>query len=144
MSVSYQAFYQVSAKDREALLDNYRNRHIPIRLEKLIVHEQIDWFDGHDDPTDAFLLIVEFVFADTAAMEAGITSERRLAAKQSFANFPEFSGKIWHQGMSIREHFFPQRKLSRQIKHPRNLTQPKTLQSLEIHKENIKCPSSQS
>jgi len=112
MSVSYQAFYQVTTKDREAFLDNYRNKHIPVLLtfpglEKLVVREKIDWTDGHDGPAKDFLIIVEFVFADIQAMEAGITSERRLAAKESFATFPEFSGDVWHQGMAFQEYTPP-------------------------------------
>lgn len=104
--VSYFVFYRGRAKDEEAFITRYREKHIPILrsfpgIIDVKLFTPLQWKDQQSVSPGNFLIIVEMVFNSSDALKTALNSEQRRKAREDFKQFPPFEGDIWHQAMSI-------------------------------------------
>lgn len=110
MPASYIVRYHGTAPNPEAFLKHYREYHAPILrqfpgIRSLVLHHGADFSDPFAVSPGGNLLIAEMTFDDLAALNEALASPARAAAREDFANFPEFIGDVTHQAFVTEQVF---------------------------------------
>jgi uncharacterized protein (TIGR02118 family) len=108
MSVSYFIRYEITAKDPAAFVRHYRDVHLPLitawpGLERITLHTPVEWNDPFAITRGKAVLLVQFEFASTEALNKALFSPERAKARLDFQNFPAFAGTVTHQAMESSE-----------------------------------------
>lgn len=108
MTVSYFVRYDVDLADREAFVEYYRSRHVPILarwpgITRVLLHTPLEWRDPFPVNRGRAVLLAQLEFESREAMERAFRSDERALAREDFKRFPSFSGTVTHQAMESSE-----------------------------------------
>jgi uncharacterized protein (TIGR02118 family) len=105
MSAAYLVVYQGEPEDRDAFLDYYITRHLPIirRWPGLRGIELDVASEAHDPKSthDGVFMVSRFLFDDLDALQAALDSPERTGARADRDNIPPFFGAAIHQAVEI-------------------------------------------
>jgi uncharacterized protein (TIGR02118 family) len=108
MSVSYFVRYDISTADRDAFVERYRQRHVPILarwpgIRRVVLHTPADWNDPFAVTRGTAALLVQLEFESAEALKTALFSKERAEARLDFQGFPAFSGTVTHQALQSDE-----------------------------------------
>ncbi len=108
MTVSYYVRYHGETVEKEAVLDHYRDVHVPHLLRfpgirSVILHHAAASADPFPVEAGGDLLLAEMVFETIADLDRALASEARATARSDFATFPAFRGTVTPQAMAAEE-----------------------------------------
>ena len=102
--ISYFVRYDGQASDTERFTEYYRTRHADIvsrfdGIQNLIMHHPVTWRDPFPITPGNSMLLAQMTFASEADLQAALRSPARAEARDDFAKFPKFDGKVVHQAL---------------------------------------------
>ena len=108
MSVSYFVRYDIEPEDVEAFTDYYRTRHVAVLaewpgLKSVTLHTPVAWSDPAAVNRGTAVLLAQLEFDSTDDLNRALESPQRLKAREDFAKFPRYTGRVTHQAMSTNQ-----------------------------------------
>lgn len=105
MSVAYLVIYEGEPEDREAFLNYYIEKHLPIiwtwpHIRQIEVVLGVEGGDALAHPGNLFM-IARFLFDNLDDLRAALQSPQRHRAREDSVNFPLFQGTMRHQAVRI-------------------------------------------
>lgn len=106
--VSYFVMYQGVPHDADAFAGYYARVHASIlarfpRIRAVIMHRPVGWTDPFPVNRGDVALLVQMTFDSEADLNAALASTARADARDDFANFPAFDGRVTHQAFTATE-----------------------------------------
>jgi uncharacterized protein (TIGR02118 family) len=104
---SYLVGYRGPAEDLNRWLSHYIEHHPPLMarfpgIREIEVSTRIDWYGFLPWPHETCMLRNRVVFDSAAALAAALASPVRHEMRADYANFPPFSGEVFHYPMATQ------------------------------------------
>ena len=105
MTVSYFVRYDGAPADPAAFDRHYAGPHAELLrafpgIGSLVLHRPAPWRDPAQVNRGESCLLAQMVFPSAEALNRALASDARTRAREDFANFPAFEGRVTHQAMS--------------------------------------------
>ena len=105
MSVAYLVIYEGQPEDRDAFLQYYVEKHLPLiwtwpHIRKVEVALSAPHEDALANPS-AIFMIARFLFVSLADLNAALRSPQRQQARADSHNFPPFHGTMRHLAVEM-------------------------------------------
>ena len=102
--ISYFVRYDGQASNSKHFTDYYRTRHADILsrfdgIQNLVLHQPVTWHDPFPITPGDSMLLAQMTFASEDDLRTALQSPARADARDDFANFPRFDGRVFHQAL---------------------------------------------